>query len=167
MTFFCDPAMCAGVLVPVPSDCRTRVTDRRINSAKGVPKGTPSCTIGCWQAVLHCAKRIILMRLGDTLGAVRAHPPGGGSKDLMADYIYLLQTRLTPAQQKALATVRDVARSRNLTVFLVGGAVRDLTSGAPIRDLDVVVQGPALKLRKELEHAGGLLVGESDTFQSL
>jgi tRNA nucleotidyltransferase (CCA-adding enzyme) len=85
----------------------------------------------------------------------------------MADYIYLLQTRLTPAQQKALATVRDVARARNLTVFLVGGAVRDLTSGAPIRDLDVVVQGSALKLRKELEHAGGLLTGESETFQSL
>jgi tRNA nucleotidyltransferase (CCA-adding enzyme) len=85
----------------------------------------------------------------------------------MADYIYLLQTRLTSAQQKALATVRDVARSRGLTVFLVGGAVRDLTSGSPIRDLDVVVQGSALKLRKELEQAGGLLVGESDTFQSL
>src|ERR1700733_12628536 len=85
----------------------------------------------------------------------------------MADYIYLLQTRLTTAQQKALATVRDVARARNLTVFLVGGAVRDLTSGAPIRDLDVVVQGPALKLRKDLEKTGGLLVGESETFQSL
>ncbi len=85
----------------------------------------------------------------------------------MADYIYLLQTRLTPAQQKALATVRDIARSRSLTVFLVGGAVRDLTSGAPIRDLDVVVQGAAPKLRKDLEKAGGLLVGESETFQSL
>jgi tRNA nucleotidyltransferase (CCA-adding enzyme) len=85
----------------------------------------------------------------------------------MADYIYLLQTRLTPAQQKALATVRDVARSRGLTVFLVGGAVRDLTSGSPIRDLDVVVQGSAPKLRKELEQAGGVAVGESDTFQSL
>ena len=85
----------------------------------------------------------------------------------MADYIYLLQTRLTPAQQKALATVRDVARARNLTVFLVGGAVRDLTSGAPIRDLDVVVQGSALKLRKDLEKADGLVVGESELFQSL
>jgi len=85
----------------------------------------------------------------------------------MADYIYLLQTRLTAAQQNALATVRDAARARNLTVFLVGGAVRDLTSGAPIRDLDVVVQGAAPKLRKDLEKAGGMLVGESDTFQSL
>ena len=74
----------------------------------------------------------------------------------MADYIYLLQTRLTPAQQKALATVRDVARSRNLTVFLVGGAVRDLTSGAPIRDLDVVVQGNALKLKKDILSIGFL-----------
>ena len=85
----------------------------------------------------------------------------------MADYIYLLQTRLTSAQQKALATVRDVARARGLTVFLVGGAVRDLTSGAPIRDLDVIVQGSAAKLRKDLEQVGGLLVGESQTFQSL
>ena len=85
----------------------------------------------------------------------------------MADYIYLLQTRLTPAQQAALSTVRDIARSRALTVFLVGGAVRDLTSGSPIRDLDVVVQGAAQKLRKDIEKAGGLLVGESDTTQSL
>ncbi len=85
----------------------------------------------------------------------------------MADYIYLLQTRLTPAQQKALANVRDVARARNLTVFLVGGAVRDLTSGSPIRDLDVVVQGQALKLRKDLEKAGGMVVGESEIFQSI
>lgn len=85
----------------------------------------------------------------------------------MADYIYLLQTRLTIAQQKALATVRDIARAHNLTVFLVGGAVRDLTSGSSVRDLDVVVQGPALKLKKELEKAGGTYLGESDTFQSL
>ena len=85
----------------------------------------------------------------------------------MADYIYLLQTRLTPAQQTALAHVRDVARGRYLTVFLVGGAVRDLTSGSPIRDLDVVVQGQAAKLKKDLEKAGGLLVGESELSQSL
>ena len=85
----------------------------------------------------------------------------------MADYIYLLQTRLTGAQQQALAAVRDVARSRGMTVFLVGGAVRDLTSGSPIRDLDVVVQGNALKLRKELLHAGAKFAGESELMQSL
>jgi tRNA nucleotidyltransferase (CCA-adding enzyme) len=85
----------------------------------------------------------------------------------MADYIYLLQTRLTAAQQQALSLVRNVARSRGMTVFLVGGAVRDLNSGSPIRDLDVVVQGNALKLRKELQHAGLQLVGESEAMQAL
>ncbi|HVG27661.1 MAG TPA: hypothetical protein VM865_08660 [Acidobacteriaceae bacterium] len=85
----------------------------------------------------------------------------------MADYIYLLENRLSPAQQEALKQIREVARSRATTVFLVGGAVRDLTSGTSIRDLDVVVQGSALKLRKELEKAGGRVVGTNETFQSL
>jgi tRNA nucleotidyltransferase (CCA-adding enzyme) len=85
----------------------------------------------------------------------------------MADYIYLLQTRLTAAQQQSLALVRDVARSRGMTVFLVGGAVRDLTSGSPIRDLDVVVQGNALKLKKDLQHAGFVFAGENDLMQAL
>ena len=85
----------------------------------------------------------------------------------MADYIYLLQTRLTPAQQTALQHVREAARSRGMTVFLVGGAVRDLTSGSPIRDVDVVVQGNALKLKKDLQKAGGTAIGESDLLQSL
>jgi tRNA nucleotidyltransferase/poly(A) polymerase len=85
----------------------------------------------------------------------------------MADYIYLLQTRLTPAQQSALEHVRQVAKARAMTVFLVGGAVRDLTSGSPIRDLDFAVQGNATKLRKELQKAGGVVVGEDEPTQTL
>lgn len=85
----------------------------------------------------------------------------------MADYIYLLESRLTAAQREALARIRDVARVQGLTVFLVGGAVRDLTSGFAIRDLDVAVQGNALKLKKDLEKAGATVVGTNDTFQSL
>ncbi|HTV09790.1 MAG TPA: hypothetical protein VMD97_12175 [Candidatus Aquilonibacter sp.] len=85
----------------------------------------------------------------------------------MADYIYLLETRLNPAQRDALAKVRDVARSHGLTVFLVGGAVRDLASGMAIRDLDVSVQGNALKLKKDLEKAGGKVVGTNEAFQAL
>jgi tRNA nucleotidyltransferase (CCA-adding enzyme) len=85
----------------------------------------------------------------------------------MADYIYLLDNRLSPAQRNALRTVREIARSKNLTVFLVGGAVRDLTSGSPVRDLDVVVQGNALKLKKDLEKAGAVVTGELDPAQSL
>ena len=85
----------------------------------------------------------------------------------MADYIYLLENRLSPAQRNALRLVRELARSKNLTVFLVGGAVRDLTSGSPVRDLDVVVQGSAPKLRKDLEKLGVTITGELEAGQSL
>jgi tRNA nucleotidyltransferase/poly(A) polymerase len=85
----------------------------------------------------------------------------------MADYIYLLESRLSQAQQSALQAVREIARAKGLTVFLVGGAVRDLTSGSRVRDLDVVVQGNALKLKKDLEKAGAVVTGEWDTMQTL
>ena len=85
----------------------------------------------------------------------------------MADYIYLLDSRLSKSQQNALIKIREIAREKGLTVFLVGGAVRDLTSGSPVRDLDVVVQGNALKLRKDIEKAGGIITGEFEPGQSL
>src|SRR5271165_7499721 len=85
----------------------------------------------------------------------------------MADYIYLLENRLSKAQQKAIQAVRTIARAKNLTVFLVGGAVRDLTSGSPVFDLDVTVQGNALKLKKALEKAGGKLWGEHEPSRTL
>ncbi|MDP9049869.1 MAG: CCA tRNA nucleotidyltransferase [Acidobacteriota bacterium] len=85
----------------------------------------------------------------------------------MADYIYLLESRLSLAQQSAIKAVREIARTKGLTVFLVGGAVRDLTSGSPVRDLDVAVQGNAFKLKKDLEKAGGTITGENEAGQAL
>jgi tRNA nucleotidyltransferase (CCA-adding enzyme) len=85
----------------------------------------------------------------------------------MADYIYLLENRLSKGQQAALLKVREVARAKGLTVFLVGGAVRDLTSGSPVRDLDLAVQGNALKLKKDIEKAGGIVTGENEPGQAL
>lgn len=85
----------------------------------------------------------------------------------MADYIYLLENRLSEDQKRAISTVREIARTKSLTVFLVGGAVRDLTSGSPVRDLDVVVQGNALKLKKDLQKAGAIIAGETEALQAL
>jgi tRNA nucleotidyltransferase (CCA-adding enzyme) len=85
----------------------------------------------------------------------------------MADYIYLLENRLSVAQRAALQAVREVTRLKGLTLFLVGGAVRDLTSGSPVRDLDVAVHGNALKLRKDLERAGASVAGELEAGQAL
>ena len=85
----------------------------------------------------------------------------------MPDYIYLLENRLSPAQQNALRQVRDAARDADMTVFLTGGAVRDLTSGLPVRDLDFSVQGNALKLKKSLEKAGGTFWGDHEPSRTL
>jgi tRNA nucleotidyltransferase/poly(A) polymerase len=41
-----------------------------------------------------------------------------------------------------------------------------LTSGSPVRDLDVVVQGNALKLKKDIEKSGGKLSGDAEATQS-
>jgi tRNA nucleotidyltransferase/poly(A) polymerase len=85
----------------------------------------------------------------------------------MPDYIYLLENRLSPAQQNALRHVRDAARDAGMTVFLAGGAVRDLTSGFPVRDLDFSVQGNALKLKKALEKSGGEFWGDHEPTRTL
>lgn len=85
----------------------------------------------------------------------------------MADFIYLMETRLTPDQQKALALVTEVARSHEMNVYLTGGAVRDIISGFIIRDLDFSVQGNALKLQKDFEKAGAVTEGTDEHTRSI
>jgi len=79
----------------------------------------------------------------------------------MADYIYTMEIRLTPDQQRGVTLVQDVAREAGMNIYLTGGAVRDIISGFTIRDLDFTVQGNPLKLQKDLEH-GGAIVSSSD-----
>ncbi|MGB9203196.1 MAG: CCA tRNA nucleotidyltransferase [Terriglobales bacterium] len=79
----------------------------------------------------------------------------------MADYIYTLETRLSPDQQKAVTLVLDAAKAAGMNLYLTGGAIRDIITGFPIRDLDFTVQGNALKLQKDLERAGAV-VGDAD-----
>jgi tRNA nucleotidyltransferase (CCA-adding enzyme) len=79
----------------------------------------------------------------------------------MADYIYTLETRLSPDQQKAVSLVQDAAKAAGMNLYLTGGAIRDIITGFPIRDLDFTVQGNALKLQKDLERTGAV-VGDAD-----
>ena len=59
----------------------------------------------------------------------------------MADYIYAMETRLTPDQQKAVTLITDVARAHEMNIYLTGGALRDLITGFPIRDIDLTRSG--------------------------
>ena len=85
----------------------------------------------------------------------------------MADYIYTMELRLSPQQQKGVALVQDVARNAGMNLYLTGGAVRDIITGFPIRDLDFTVQGNPLKLQKEFERAGAIIGGADDYFGTL
>jgi tRNA nucleotidyltransferase (CCA-adding enzyme) len=85
----------------------------------------------------------------------------------MPDYIYLLENRLSPDQQNALRQLREAARDAGMIHFLTGDAVRDLTSGHAVRDLEVAVHGNALKLKKEIEKRGGNVWGQSENSRSL
>jgi len=85
----------------------------------------------------------------------------------MADYVYLIENRLAENQRNALAKVRDVCRAKGVTLFLTGGAVRDLTCGVVVRDLDFSTQGNPLKLKKELEKAGATVEGHHDATETV
>lgn len=85
----------------------------------------------------------------------------------MADYIYTLETRLTPDQQRAVTLVQEVARAAGMNVYLTGGAVRDIISGLAIRDLDFTVQGNALKLERDLEKGGASAQSADDDLKML
>jgi tRNA nucleotidyltransferase/poly(A) polymerase len=85
----------------------------------------------------------------------------------MPDYIYLLESRLSSDQQSALRHLREAARETGMLLFLTGDAVRDLTSGHAVRDLEVAVHGNALKLKKIVEKLGAKTWGEDDASRSL
>jgi tRNA nucleotidyltransferase (CCA-adding enzyme) len=85
----------------------------------------------------------------------------------MADYIYTMEIRLTPDQSKGVNLVQEVARAAGITLYLTGGAIRDIISGFTIRDLDFTVQGNPLKLQKEFERAGAQIAGHDEDVRTL
>ena len=85
----------------------------------------------------------------------------------MPDYIYSMETRLTPDQQRGVNLIPEIARHAGLNVYLTGGTIRDLITGFPIRDVDLSIQGNPLKLQKELEKAGISIQGVDEELRAL
>ena len=79
----------------------------------------------------------------------------------MSDYMFVLDSHLDAGQNNAVTAIQKIATEAGMNVWLVGGAMRDMLRGAPIRDLDFTVERDALKAGKALAHAlGGEVVAE-------
>ncbi|HXE75119.1 MAG TPA: CCA tRNA nucleotidyltransferase, partial [Candidatus Xenobia bacterium] len=68
----------------------------------------------------------------------------------MPDYIFMLESRLSPEQLDVLNRVQREAQDLSLNLYLVGGAVRDLMTGSLIRDLDFAAEGNPARLVRRL-----------------
>jgi tRNA nucleotidyltransferase (CCA-adding enzyme) len=79
----------------------------------------------------------------------------------MSDYMFVLESHLDAAQNRAVTEMQRVATEAGMNVWLTGGAMRDTLRGAMILDLDFTVERDAIKIGKSLAHAlGGSVVSE-------
>jgi tRNA nucleotidyltransferase (CCA-adding enzyme) len=80
----------------------------------------------------------------------------------MPDYMFLLESRLSPEQRAAMMRVQELSAALGLNVYLTGGTVRDLITGASLRDLDFTVEGNPSRIARELEKGGAKIFSEDE-----
>lgn len=83
----------------------------------------------------------------------------------MSDYLFMLESHLDAGQSRTVTAMQRIATEAGMSVWLTGGAMRDMLRGAPIRDLDFTVERDALKAGKALAQALGGAVLAEDPFK--
>jgi len=85
----------------------------------------------------------------------------------MPDYMFLLESRLSPEQRAAMMRVQELSAAMGFNVYLTGGTVRDLVTGASLRDLDFTVEGNPSKIARELEKGGAKVLLEDEKLRHI
>src|SRR5438105_4535270 len=80
----------------------------------------------------------------------------------MPDYMFLLESRLSPEQRAVMLRVQELAAAMGFNLYLTGGTVRDLITGASLRDLDFTVEGNPSRIAHELEKGGARIISEDE-----
>ncbi|HEV7968401.1 MAG TPA: hypothetical protein VGP19_12570 [Candidatus Acidoferrales bacterium] len=84
----------------------------------------------------------------------------------MPDYMFQLESRLSPEQRAAMVRIQELATETEANLYLVGGAVRDVISGMSIRDLDFTIEGNPARIVRELEKGGAKVTREDESLRS-
>ena len=85
----------------------------------------------------------------------------------MPDYMFLLESRLSPEQRAAMMRVQELSAALGFNVYLTGGTVRDLITGASLRDLDFTVEGNPSRIARELEKGGAKILLEDEKYRHI
>ena len=84
----------------------------------------------------------------------------------MPDYMFQLESRLSPEQRAAMFRIQELATESESNLYLVGGAVRDVVSGMSIRDLDFTIEGNPSRIVRELEKGGAKVTREDESLRA-
>ncbi len=85
----------------------------------------------------------------------------------MPDYMFLLESRLSPEQRAVMLRVQELSAALGFNVYLTGGTVRDLVTGASLRDLDFTVEGNPSRIAHELEKGGAKILSEDEKYRQV
>jgi tRNA nucleotidyltransferase/poly(A) polymerase len=81
--------------------------------------------------------------------------------------MFLLESRLSPEQRAAMMRVQELSAALGFNVYLTGGTVRDLITGASLRDLDFTVEGNPSRIARELEKGGAKVLLEDEKYRHI
>jgi tRNA nucleotidyltransferase/poly(A) polymerase len=82
----------------------------------------------------------------------------------MSDYMFMLESHLGTDQNRVVAEVRAAAAEANVSLFLSGGAMRDMLGGFAIRDLDFTVEGNGIRMARAVaKQTGAVIVAEDES----
>src|SRR5437763_16437908 len=85
----------------------------------------------------------------------------------MPDYLFLLESRLSPEQRAVMLRVQELSVAMGSNLYLTGGTVRDLITGASLRDLDFTVEGNPSRIARELEKGGAKILLEDEKLRHI
>ena len=105
-------------------------------------------------ALLGIVTRTDLLRLLGQVGEEQPEPDGRA----------LLEAGLPPAIWRLVQVVSSVAAEMKMPIYFVGGLVRDLLLELPAVDVDMVVEGDAITLARELRRQYGGRVRSHERF---